>query len=220
MFEQEYEKFLMRQRLGASGQRLERLNKDLVGEKKLLEVIVWPIMRSFDGWTMEYELMSSSGVKIYIDLFYDPLSFALESEGFVVHAESITRDRFSFEKMRVRTMGIYGYRYIPFSRDELDKQPDACRRSFYELLGRYSSSAGSKAIEELSVLEREVLRYSLRLNRSLRLEDVKYILQSGYRCSSNTIEKLLDKKFIKPIGSGTKRFHEYELMPLAREYML
>lgn len=78
---------------------------------------------------------AGAGVKIYIDTFFDPLGFGLESEGYVVHAESITRDRFSFEKMRVRTLALHGCRYIPFSRDELDKQPDACRRSFYELLG-------------------------------------------------------------------------------------
>jgi hypothetical protein len=48
MFEEEFEKFLKEQKRNASGLRLEQLNKDLTGEKKLAEVI-WPIFKSFEG---------------------------------------------------------------------------------------------------------------------------------------------------------------------------
>jgi hypothetical protein len=219
MFEQEYEMLLARQRKSASGQRLEMLNKDLSGTQKLLEVVVWPVLKSFEGITLEYELVSSKGAKIYIDVYYQPLKLAFESEGFVVHAEKITRDRFSFEKMRVRTMAKYGDRYIPFSRDELDKNLEACQGEFYELLGRYSSTA-DRAMEELSVFEREVIRYSLRLHRPLRLADVKYCLQCGYERANNVLRKMMDNNLIKPIGSGSQRYHEYELLTKGREYML
>jgi hypothetical protein len=220
MFEVEFEKFLQQQRESASGQRLEMLNRDLSSTKKLMEVVVWPVLKSFEGVILEYEIVSSTGVKVYIDVFYEPLGIAFECEGFVVHAEKITRDRFDFEKMRVRTMGIYGFKYTPFSRDQLDKQPDTCRRSFYELLGRYSSIAGSKAMDELTVYEREVIRYVLRLMRPFRLSDVKFCLQCGYERAHNVIICLQNKKLIKPLGNTDQRVHQYEIFLLAREYML
>ncbi|WP_227013663.1 hypothetical protein [Paenibacillus psychroresistens] len=219
MFEQEYEVFLEAQRRSATGQRLEQLNKDLTGEKKLLKEVIWPVLKSFDGLIMEYELISSTGVKIYVDVFYEPLGIAFECEGFVVHAEKITRDRFIFERMRIRTIAMYGYKYIPFGWDELDKRAEACRRSVYELIGRFSSTAGS-ALNDLTVSEREVLRYALRLNRPLRLKDACYCLQLRVTATRYVLIKLVEKKLIKPHNSGTKRIHEYTLEENAKRYML
>jgi hypothetical protein len=118
MFEMEYEKFLQQQRELARGQRLVMLNRDLSGTKKLLEVVVWPVLKSFQGVILEYEF--------------------------------------------------------------LDKQSDACRRSFYELLGRYTSIAGSRAMDELTVYEREVIRYSFSLHRDIRDIPTRFFL-SGTR---------------------------------------
>jgi hypothetical protein len=168
---------------------------------------------------MESEMVSTTGVKIYIDVLYQPLGLAFESEGFVVHAESITRDRFSFERMRVRTIAIYGYKYIPFSWDEIDKRPDACRRSVYELLGRFSSTAGI-ALKELTVSEREVLRYALRLNRPLRLQDACFCLQMRPDATIRVLRKLMEKKLIIPINKGTQRHHEYGVEEKAMHFML
>jgi hypothetical protein len=178
MFEQEFERFLNAQRRGAKGLRLEQLQKDLTGEKKMLKEVIWPILKTFDDLILEHELISTTGVRIFIDVFYQPLGLAFESEGFVAHAENITRDRFTFERMRVRTMMMYGYKYVPFSWDELDKRSEACRRSMYELLGRFSSTVGL-AYKELTVFEREIIRYALQLNRPLRLSDACYCLQFG-----------------------------------------
>ena len=58
-------------------------------------------------------MVSLSGVRMFIDAFYEPLEIAFESEGFVAHAEKITRDRFNFERVRVRTMALYGYNMFP-----------------------------------------------------------------------------------------------------------
>lgn len=159
MPEQEWEKFVQSQRRTASGNRLERLKKNLVGEKKMFKEALWPVFRSFEGFSLEYEVKSLSGVHIYLDAFYHPLKIAFESEGFVPHAETITRDRFSFERMRIRTMAYLGYKFVPFTWDELDQHPEMCRRTVYELLGRYSGK-DDRAYRELTVYEQEVLRYA------------------------------------------------------------
>lgn len=206
MFEEAFGRFLEEQRSSASGQRLERLHKDLTGEKKMLGEVVWPVLRSFEGITLEYEIISLTGVKIYIDAFYEPLRWALESEGFVPHAQNITRDRFDFERMRVRTIAMYGYTYIPFSWDELDKKPEACRRAVYELLGRHSTEGSAPG---LSVYEREVLRYAMRLNRPLRPADVRDCLRLGTTASRQVLRNLMEKKLIHPATGTTHRHHQY-----------
>jgi hypothetical protein len=219
MFETEFNKFYEAQCRSASGQRLEQLRKELTGEKKLLSSVLWPVFKSFEGLTLEYELATISGVRIFIDVFYQPLRLAFESEGFSAHAGNIARERFSFERVRARTLAMYGYKYVPFSWDELDKKPEACRRSLYELLGRLSGTAGT-AYEELTVYEREILRYALRLNRPLRIADACYCLQLGEEASRKVLRKLVDKKIIKPTGTGTTRLHEFTLVQIAAEYLL
>jgi hypothetical protein len=219
MFEDAFNDFLYKQRRTASGQRLEQLNKDLTGEKKLMKEVLWPILQTFDGLSMEHELVSTTGVKIYLDVLYEQLGIAFESEGFVVHAENITRERFNFERMRIRTIAMYGYKYIPFSWDELDKRSEACRRSVYELLGRFSSTAGI-ALNELTVYEREVLRYALRLNRPLRLRDACFCLQLGPETTRQVLRKLLDKNLVKPVSKGAQNHYQYALEDKARQYML
>lgn len=49
IFEVEFEKFLDEQRNAAVGRRLEMLQKDLVGEKKMFKEVLWPVFKSFDG---------------------------------------------------------------------------------------------------------------------------------------------------------------------------
>jgi hypothetical protein len=195
------------------------LYKDLTGTKKLLEVVLWPVLKSFDGLTLEFEVVSASGVRIFIDVFYAPLEFAFESEGFVAHSDNITRDRFSFERMRVRTMAICRYLYIPFTWDELDKKAESCRRAFYELLGRYTKLTGG-SYSEFSLFEREVIRYALQLNRPIRLGDACHCLQSGPEFSRRVLRNLMEKKLLKPIAGNTHRHHTYVLEDIAREYLI
>lgn len=135
MLDREFDAYVEQQKRSATGQRLEMLSRDLTGTRKLLEAVLLPTLGSLDGIILEYEMVSTTGVRIYIDVFYPPLFAAFECDGFVAHGENLTRDRFSFEKMRVRTIALQGFRYLPFSYDELDKKPEACCRAVYELLG-------------------------------------------------------------------------------------
>ena len=158
--------------------------------------------------------MSMSGMRIYVDVFYAPLRIAFESEGFVVHAENITRDRFNFERMRVRTLIGCEYKYIPFTWDELDKKPETCRRTIYELLGRFSNTAG-----EISVKEKEVLRQAQYLNRPFCIGDICDWLRLKQDASRRVLRMLLEKNLITPIGSGTIRYHQYTLQERAIELL-
>ncbi|MFC5702880.1 hypothetical protein ACFPVX_16455 [Cohnella faecalis] len=215
MFEAEWERFVQEQKRTAGPLRLEQLNKNKSGEKKLFEIVVWPIFKSFDGWAMEHEVVMPSGVRIYLDAFYMPFEWSLECEGFAVHAETITRDRFDFEKERIRTMAIYGYRFMPFSRDQLDKKPDACRRFMYEMLGRFSSSA-STGYYDLCIYEREIIRYAIRLGRPIRMKDARACLQTSEEHCRSILKKMVSKGLIRPVDETKQRCHAYVLEPLGR----
>jgi hypothetical protein len=216
LFEKQFEAYFDEQKSSANGRRLEMLKKDLTGEIKLLKDVLYPVLGTFNGLTMEYEMVSSSGVRIFGDFFFKPIESVIETEGFVSHAEMITRDRFDFEKMRVRTFAEYGYPFIPFSWDDIVKRPDICRRSFYVILGKYGSSGGGTEYH-LTVYEREIIRYSLRLNRPFGLADVCYCLQMGKSTSAKLLKNLLSKDLILPVGNGTLRIHTYRLTDKAKQ---
>lgn len=185
----------------------------------MFETVLWPAFRSFDGFSLEYEIRSTSGVNIYIDAFYHPLQLAFESEGFVPHAEKITRDRFSFERMRVRTLGLYGYMYIPFSWDELDKQADSCKRFVYELLGKYTGS-DDPSLRELTVYEREMVRFALRTGRPFNLQDVFHCLGLKKDAARKVLKQLMEKQLIRPLGQGNQKVRAYVLDDRASTYIL
>jgi hypothetical protein len=215
LFEKQFEVYFEEQKRMANGRRLEMLKKDLTGEIMLLKDILYPVLGTFDGLTMEYEMVSSSGVRIFGDFFYEPIKSVIEIEGFVSHSEMITRDRFDFEKMRIRTFTEYAYPFVPFSRDDIVKKPEVCRRSFYVILGKYGST-GNQTHYHLSVNEREIIRYALRLNRSFGLKDVCYCLQLGRTTCMKLLKVLFEKGLIRPINEGKLRVHEYVLEDKAR----
>ncbi len=219
MFEKQFEAFFNEQIRTAGGRRLEMLKKDLTAETRLLKDIIWPVLGSFDGLIMEYEMVNSSGVRIFGDFFYTPIESIIESEGFVSHAEMITRDRFDFEKMRIRTFAEYKYPFIPFSWDDIIKKPDVCRRSFYVILGQYLST-GNQTQFNLSVNEREIIRYVMRLNRPFGLTDVCLCLQLGKTSSIKWLKIMMDKGLIRPVLDGRIRVHAYQLEEKARMLIL
>ncbi|QMV41444.1 hypothetical protein [Cohnella cholangitidis] len=171
MFDTGYGIFWKEQVRGASGQRLEMLRRDLTGTKKLLETVLLPVFGSFENMEIEYEMMGLSGTRIYGDVFHSRLRIVFEEDHFVTHAEKITRDRFSFERARARSVAIYGYVYFPYSRDELEKKPEFCQRNLYELIGRIGNAEGTGLLE-LPVYEREVMRFALLRNKSFQLADI------------------------------------------------
>ncbi|MBO9598384.1 MAG: hypothetical protein J7559_11285 [Cohnella sp.] len=209
MFEVEYQKFLQEQIRSASGIRQEMLKKHGAGERKLLELL-WSVFRSFDGFVLEYEIVTSTGVRNFIDVFYLPLRIAFEAEGFVVHAEKVTRDRFDSERNKIRSIGTAGLTYFPFSWDEMDKKPETCRRAIYEILGRRSSGA-TPQYKELSPNEREVLRLGLREDSGFDIADVRGTLRCSGGLARKVLKQLVDKHLLHPAKPDAKRVHRYVL---------
>lgn len=209
MFEVEYQKFMQEQLREAGGTRLEMLKKHGAGERKLLELL-WSVFKSFDGFVLEYEMVTSTGVRNFIDVYYVPLRIAFEAEGFVVHAEKITRDRFDSERNKIRSIGIAGLTYFPFSWDDMDKKPDTCRRTIYELLGRRSSGTTAQ-YKELTPHEREVLRIGLSMESEIGIANVRETLRCSGGLARKVLKQLVDKHLLHPAKPDAKRVHRYAL---------
>lgn len=218
MFEKHFEVYFNEQKRMASPRRLEMLKKNLAGEIMMAKNVLFPVIGSFDDLEMEHEMISLSGIRIYGDFFYRIFRIIFECEGFVSHAEVITRDRFDFEKMRIRTCAQNSYIFYPFSWDDIDKRPEVCRRALYALLGRLGSNGGMTQFD-LSLYERELLRYALRLNRPIRLEDACYCLQLGKTRCAVVLKTLHNKDLIQTFGNGIHRIHFYEVTEKGRQTM-
>lgn len=218
MFEEEYSIFWQEQVHGASGQRLEMLGRDLTGTKKLLEGVLLPVLGTFDGLVLEFEMLSLSGAKIYGDVFHRLLRIVFEEDSFVTHAEKITRDRFSFERARARSVAILGYTYFPYSRDELEKKPDFCQRNLYELIGRIGNVEGA-GLNQLPVYEREVLRFALLCNKPFLLTDVCRWLQLKRETCRKVMRELEIKRLVYSIGGGPMRCHKFMITEKAATLM-
>lgn len=219
-FEQEFEALVAEQKRHASGQRLEMLCKDLSSTKEMLRVAVWPVLKSLEGLILEYELVSRSGVKVFVDAVVPEARLALESEGYVVHAQNITRERFSFERRKVRTIAANSLIYVPFSRDELEQRPEECSSSFAELIGRFKGLSVGQIFSELTVNEREVIRYGKHLLRPLKPGDVMHCLGCGVDMAYRVLKDMEKKSLVVPAGNGEKRIRQYRLTEKAYRYPL
>ncbi|WEK53153.1 MAG: hypothetical protein P0Y55_11165 [Candidatus Cohnella colombiensis] len=210
MFEQQFQMLLEEQMSGASGQRLEMLQRDLTGTKRLLEVVCYPVFGTLNGIVLEHEMVRLSGVRIYGDVFHPQLGTIFEEDNFVTHAELVTRERFSFERARARAIAVFGYRYFPYSRDELEKKPEFCQKNLYELMGRSGNLDGASLLG-LSVYEREVLRCGLYRNEPFRVGDVCGWLQIKDDTSRKVIKSLVSNGYIIPVGGSSARCHAFKV---------
>jgi len=210
MFEEMYQAFWEEQVRHASGQRLEMLHRDLTGTKKMLEMVLFPVFGTLDGLVLEHEMSSLSGVTIFGDVYHHALRIVFEEEHFVTHAEKITRDRFSFERVRARSAANMGLIYYPYSRDELEKKAPFCQRNLYELIGR-AAKLDATGLLQLPVYEREVLRCALLRNEPFGIADACEWLQLKEDTCRKILRSLESKKLLVAIGGSKQRCHKFKV---------
>lgn len=220
-YEEEFNKLLEEQMRKAGGARLEQLRREKTGERKLFADVLRPVMpsSSLAEVVLEYEMVSLSGVRIYLDFYFPTFRWAVECLGYVPHAEMMTRERFDFEQVRVHTLDVYSITHIPFSWDQINKKTEYCRRVMYEMLGRNSAVPGD-AYRDLTIHEREVIRYAKYLNRPLKIGDVCSCTHLKDDAARNIIKMMVSKGLVKPLGKGKVRFHQFLLDEKAYKYRL
>lgn len=212
-FEEAFGQLLEQQKRGAAGVRLEMLERDLTGTKKLCEILR-QVFGGLEELSLEHELVSESGVKIYADVYHRTLRTVFEAHGYVAHVEKLTREKHSFEQMRIRSIMKLNLKYMPFSWDELDKKPEACIRSVYELLGRFGDGSSS-AWMELPVYQREVIRCAVMHTGPFSVSDAAVWLQLSDVSSRRLLRRMVDRGLLLTEGGGPNRFHRLRLSEAA-----
>lgn len=193
------------------------LERDLSATKKMLEV-VYPVIGSLASVVLEYEMVSLSGVRIFGDAFIPDIATILEEENFITHAENITRKRFSFERARMRSVATLGYAFFPYSKDELDQQPEACRRDLREIYGVRTSNAGEGYLA-LNPYEREALRFAATSPQPFNLSALSAWLRLHREASGKVARTLAAKGFLLKVGGGERRSHEFAISEQGRSLL-
>ncbi|SFA71420.1 hypothetical protein SAMN05216312_10177 [Cohnella sp. OV330] len=205
------EQFIDSQRREVRGMRREMLERDLYGTRILLSKLLLPVLKTLEGLELEYEVLSQNGVKLSADAFFKPLRHVYECEGFVPHVELMTRERHDFVQSRLRTFAAKRFIYVPFSRDELEKKTEACRRSLYEIIGEQTTSQQSSRLYLLPIVERELLRFALHVSNRFSLPSACQSLGIGESSARKHLRSLYDKRLLRSIGSGDRRLHYYQI---------
>jgi len=218
MFEDEYEALYRKQLAEARGQRREMLEEDLNGTRLMLEV-VHPVLGTLDGIVLEHEMISLSGVKIYGDAFIERMGVVMEEEHYITHAEMVTRKRFSFERARARSVAVFGFAYFPYSRDELLRQPDLCRRDLQQFIQARAGTLNNDYLS-LSVYERETLRAAFLAGRPIGLNELTAWLQLERHACSRVAQQLVVKGMLTKIGGSEYRCHQFDLSERGRSLLL
>lgn len=209
-FERMWVLFLEEQKKGARGQRLAKLQEDLTGTMQLLKTVVWPVFRTFDDLSLEHGVRTRSGSRIYVDVFHTKLRIAFEEEHYVTHAELVTRDRYNFERFRVRSLANRRLVYYPYSRDELVKRPDLCRQELLELIGSLGNMEGS-GLMDLPVYEREVIRCAALATGPFRPGEASHWLGISRKSTGKILKTMEEAMLLRRVGGGDNRVFAYEL---------
>ena len=218
-FEEEFERFLEEQKAAATGQRGEMLSRNLTGTKLLLKHLLLPVFGKSDGMVLEYEMKGPMGVSVFGDVGLPWLRLIVEEDYYITHAEKVTRDRFSFERARARSVAVNGFIYFPYSRDELEKRPEECQRSLYELLGKIGTKEGT-GLMKLPVYEREVLRCAWLRRETFRLGHVSEWLLLGKETSRKIITEMQKKELICSVGGSSNRCYEFHISGTALQLLM
>ncbi|SDX90031.1 DNA-binding response regulator [Paenibacillus sp. CF384] len=209
-FQAAYQLWMDRQLHGQRGDGKQHKLEDGQGhaERLFLQQVWYPAFRNFDYLFGEYEVADFKDGTRYLDFAYirEPIKLAIEIDGYGPHSAKVSRWQFSNSLMRQNHLIIDGWQLLRFSYDDISEKPRACEQILQQFMGRWLGGANgngrSRGASEL--LEAEVLRHGLRLNRPLRPRDVMELLQISREKAYQLLHQMHRNNLLQPSGKGTK----------------
>lgn len=101
-----------------------------------------------------------------------------------------------------------GWIIVRISLDDIQERPRLWQALLQQLIGSLFGDHDS-ATSHLSTRERDILRLALRLERPIKLADVREGLQCGYDTARKQIRLLEEKKWLRPEIKGVARVHSW-----------
>jgi very-short-patch-repair endonuclease len=197
------------------GERKRRLVKGHGhAERLFLEKVWYSAFGHFDFLHPEYETSSFRDSSRFIDFAFiqSPIRLAIEIDGYGPHSAKQSRWQFSDSLMRQNHLTIDGWRILRFSFDDINEKPRMCEQILQQFMG-ISLGLVSRQNGRRELLETEVVRLALRLNRNLRPKDVCELLQIHKDTAQSILHNLHQKQALIPAGKGTRRINCYKINP-------
>lgn len=210
-FSEAYAEFISYHLRSRSGERLRRLKEGHShAELLFLENVWWPSFGHFEHLHPEFEVHDfREGIR-YLDFAYIRPGFRVcfEIDGFVSHAQKISRWKFSDNLIRQNHLVIDGWKVIRFSYDDVEDKPRRCQQVIQQLMGRWLGE--QKCETDLTYIDKEIIRLAVRKGNPITPLDVSTDLAVSDKHARKLLRNLVGKKVLTP-ASGTKRIRSYRL---------
>lgn len=194
----------------------ERLRRLEVGhghaEKLFLENVWWPMFHQFSHLHPEYEIHDYKDGYRYLDFAYiqPNLRVAIEIDGFGSHVRNITPWQYDDHCQRQNHLVIDGWYVLRITYNQVKEQPRLCQQTIQQLLGRWLVS--SESVGQLTIFERETIRFAARCTRPVTPKDICSELGVGTDFAQKLMRDLARKQWLLP-ASGSVRIRSYTLHP-------
>lgn len=219
-FEKAYEQFMLGQLAASQGERTRRLKTGHgFGEKLFLEKVWWPAFGDFSHLNAEYEVTDFKDGFRYIDFAYirSGMYLAIEIDGFGTHGRNATRWYFSDDRRRQNDLIIDDWRILRFSYDDVSDNPRYCQQTVQQFMGKWFWE--DKRLADLTWIEKEIIRFSMRLGRSVTPGDLCGHLDADSKTARKKLHELVEKGWFIPDG-GKERIRSYRLDPEGKKLTL
>jgi hypothetical protein len=109
--------------------------------------------------------------------------------------QNTDRNRYRRELNRETFLQTLGYRVVSIPYDDLEESPQVTRFLLKSLLSPYITAGGSS----YSMVEREVLKFAMRMDRPIRPSELVRELSINKRTALKVLKQLCGKGKLRPI---------------------
>jgi very-short-patch-repair endonuclease len=213
-FEDAYNAFIEFHSGRRTGQAAERIKDGLnFAEMTFVENVWWPAFHAFDALHPEYQIHDFKDGCRYIDFAYIQPNFrlAIEIDGMGPHWGEISQDKFCDHCQRQNHLVIDGWNVLRFAYKDVSEHPRLCQQTIQQIIGRLVSDP-SRVIQTLNIMDREIIRLALGLNRPITVSDVVTRLHLADRTAARHMKSLTESGWLEP-ARGSIRIHSYRIHP-------
>jgi hypothetical protein len=210
MFEAQYEEWLKAQFATSSSERKRRLDEERHAEDLFLKNVWWPAVGQFEHLHGEYEASDYKDGQRFLDYAYirEPYKLCIEIDGYGPHCRDADRRQFADSLMRQNHLILDGWIVIRFSYDDVKSKPRQCQQFIQQLFGKLYSL---KPDTDLTLEQKEILRYISITQKTITPKEVKDLLQVGNKAARSRLRELVAKQYLAPSPNGNSRVRFYTL---------
>lgn len=188
-------------------------------EREFLKKVWWPAFGTLDGLHPEYEVQDYNDGRRYIDHAYQPggLRLALEADGFHPHVRDVGRWEHADNLLRDLHLEADGWTVLHFSYDVIMNRTRQAQQLLRQIVWGRESQPGAA---ELTVEEREVIRWMKRKGESVTPKEIERCIGRSRNTARKLLAGMVNKKLLKPCKQDAIRIREYELTHAGRNALL